>query len=168
MVAKIADLGVARIVPRTRVAVTMNKAPGAGIYMPPEALEAKSEKEEQKSKYDASVDVFSFGVVSILTLSQTFPCQLLAPTYHEGVRHIARTELERRDQYMQIIYRQLRDNHPLVQMIERCLDFPENRPSIHEVICLLEQARAEERDKQTEMKKLELLRTLLSLSEDQV
>ena len=51
MVAKIADLGVARIVPRIRATATMTKAPGAGIYMPPEVLEAKSKNEEQKAKY---------------------------------------------------------------------------------------------------------------------
>ena len=160
MVAKIADLGVARTVPRMRVAATMTKAPGAGIYMPPEALEAKSEEEEQRSKYDASIDIFSFGVVSIFTLSQTFPCNLLAHNYRVGRRHIARTELERRAQYMQMIYRQLRKNHPLLQMIERCLDFPEDRPSIGEVLGLLEQARGEERDQQMEMNKLELVRAL--------
>ena len=37
MVAKIVDLGVARIVPRTRTAATMTKGPGASVYMPPEA-----------------------------------------------------------------------------------------------------------------------------------
>ena len=47
MVAKIADLDVARILSDLRVA-TMTKAPGgAAIYMPPpEALEAKSEEEK--------------------------------------------------------------------------------------------------------------------------
>ena len=169
MVAKIADLGVARIVPRMRAAATMTKAPGAGIYMPPEALEAKSDEEERNSKYDATVDIFSFGVVSIFTLSQTFPCNLLAPTYRNEQRKIVgRSELERRDQYMQMIYRQLRENHPLLQMIERCLDFPEDRPSISEVLRLLEQARAEERDEQMEMNKLELLQTLQTQLRDQV
>ncbi|CAI8020224.1 hypothetical protein GBAR_LOCUS12098 [Geodia barretti] len=43
MVAKIADLGVARIVPRMRAAATMTKGPGAIIYMPPEAMEDKPE-----------------------------------------------------------------------------------------------------------------------------
>ena len=37
MVAKIADLGVARIVPRMRAAATMTTGPGASVYMPPEA-----------------------------------------------------------------------------------------------------------------------------------
>ena len=62
MVAKIADLGVARIVPRMRAAATMTKAPGAYVYMPPEALEdkpgQKKEEEGKTSKYDASIDVF--------------------------------------------------------------------------------------------------------------
>ena len=176
MVAKIADLGVARIVPRMRAAATMTKAPGAGIYMPPEALENKDEDEEeeeeeevQTSKYDASIDVFSFGVVAIFTLSQTFPCNLLPPTYRNDRRQlIARSELERRDRYMTMIYSQLREKHPLLQMIEGCLDFPEDRPSIREVLSLLEQARAEIRDEQTDMNKLELLRALHSQPRNQV
>ena len=174
MVAKIADLGVARIVPRMRAAATMTKAPGAGIYMPPEALENKDEDEEeedeiQTSKYDASIDVFSFGVVAIFTLSQTFPCNLLHATYrNERRRLVARSELERRDRYMKMIYSQLREKHPLLQMIEGCLDFPEDRPSIHEVLSLLEQARAEIRDEQTDMNKLELLQALHSQPRNQV
>ena len=174
MVAKIADLGVARIVPRIRAAATMTKAPGAGVYMPPEALENKDEDEEeenevQTSKYDASIDVFSFGVVAIFTLSQTFPCNLLHPTYQNERRQlVARSELERRDRYMRMIYRQLREKHPLLQMIGGCLDFPEDRPNIREVLSLLEQARAEIRDEQTDMNKLELLRVLHSQPRNQV
>ena len=170
MVAKIADLGVARIMPRMRAAATMTKGPGAGIYMPPEALESKpgKENENKKSKYDASIDVFSFGVVAIFTICQTFPCDLLAPTYREGRQHKARTELERRESYMRIIRRQLRENHPLLQMIKGCLDFPEERLSISEVLRLLEEARAEVRDEQTDMNKLELLRALQTQPRNQV
>ena len=163
MVAKIADLGVARIVPRMRVAATMTKGPGAIIYMPPEAMESKpgEENKDKKSKYDASIDIFSFGVVAIFTLCQTFPCDLLAPNYRDERRRIVgRTELERRERYMRMIYRQLREKHPLLQMIEGCLDFPEDRPSIREVLRLLEEARAEVRDEQTDMNKLELLQAL--------
>ena len=161
MVAKIADLGVARIMPNMRAAATMTTAPGASVYMPPEALEPKSEDEEQSSIYNVSIDVFSFGVVTIFTLSQTFPCNLLAPNYrNERRRLVARSELERRDKYMQMIYSQLRKNHPLLEMIEKCLDFPEDRPSIHEVLRLLELAREEDRDEYPEMNKLELIQTL--------
>ena len=141
MVAKIADLGVARIVPRLRAAATMTKAPGAGVYMPPEALENKpGAKDDKKSKYDAGIDIFSFGVVVIFTLCQTFPCDLLAPTYREAGRLLGRTELERREKYMKILYEQLHKRHPLLQLIESCLDFPERRPNIRQVLCLLEQS----------------------------
>ena len=173
MVAKIADLGVARIVPRMRAAATMTKAPGANVYMPPEALEDKPEasveERDKVSKYDASIDIFSFGVVIIFTLSQTFPCKLLAHNYRDSKRRIiGRTELERREHYMRMIYSQLREKHPLLQMIERCLDFPEDRPSIGEVVGLLEQARAEDRDEQTDMNKLELVRALQTQPRNQV
>ena len=162
MMAKIADLGVARILPRMRVAATMTKAPGAGVYMPPEALEDKPQDDEEvsKAKYGSSIDIFSFGVVAIFTLCQTFPRSLLAPTYRDELRRvIGRTELERRERYMRMIYRQLLEKHPLIQMIEGCLDFPEDQPSIREMLCLLEEARAEVRDEQTDMNRLELLQT---------
>ena len=160
MVAKIADLGMARIMPHKKAA-TMTKGPGNLVYMPPEAMaDLKQPQEKTVAKYDASIDIFSFGVVAIFTLTQTFPCDLLAHNYREGRHHKARTELERRERYMRMIYRQLPDKHPLLQMIERCLDFPEKRPSISEVQRLLGEARAEAKDAQKEMKKLELLQTL--------
>ena len=170
MMAKIADLGVARIVPRMRAAATLTKAPGASIYMPPEALEIISEEEEKQcSKYGVSIDIFSFGVVAIFTLSQTFPCNLLAPNYRNKQRQIVgRSELERRAKYMQMIYSQLREDHPLLKMIERCLDFPEDRPNIGEVLSLLEEARGEERDDEMEMNKLELIRALHTQPRNQV
>ena len=160
MVAKIADLGVARIVPHTdrvRAAATMTKAPGAFIYMPPEALESKSKEDEGSSKYGMSIDIFSFGVVAIFTLSQTFPCNLLAPTYRVKRKLMGRPELERRDQYMQKIYSQLRKGHPLIKMIKKCLDFPEERPGIREVLQLLEQAKAEVKDEKNDFGKLEMV-----------
>ena len=88
MVAKIADLGVARIVPRMRAAATMTKGPGAIVYMPPEAMEdkpddEKNDDEKSKAKYGKSIDIFSFGVVAIFILCQTFPNKLLAPTYRD-------------------------------------------------------------------------------------
>ena len=94
MTAKIGDLGVARIVPSLRVA-TMTKAPGASIYMPPEAL-------EHESRYDMTIDIFSLGVLAIFTLTQRFPQNVLAPVYRDARQQvIVRNELERRGEYMQ-------------------------------------------------------------------
>ena len=70
---------------------------------------------------------------------------------------------------MKMIYSQLREKHPLLQLIEGCLDFPEERPSIREVLRLLEEARDEVRHEQKDMSKLDLLQALHQIqSRDQV
>ena len=176
VVAKIADLGVARIVPRMRAAATMTKAPGASVYMPPEAV-APSASNAGKSKYDASIDLFSLGVVTIFTLGETFPCDPLPPNYldaESGVL-IARTELQRRSEYMgkvNIQLRacgQLRGDHPLIQLIQQCLhNGPHKRPNIREVLSLLEEARACVRDEESERNKQELIRALQTQPRNQV
>ena len=176
LVAKIADLGVARIVPRMRAAATMTKAPGASVYMPPEAV-APSATTTEKSKYDGSIDVFSLGVVTIFTLGETFPCDPLAPTHmdEEGGVLIARTELQRRSEYMgkvNIQLRacgQLRGDHPLIRLIQQCLhNSPRKRPNIREVLSLLEEARAGIRDEESERNKLELIQALQTQPRTQV
>ena len=155
MVAKLADLGMARIVPRLRVS-TMTKAPGASIYMPPEAL-------EDKSRYDVTIDIFSLGVLAIFTLSQMFP-DPLAPTYmDDNDKIVGRTELERRGKYMQEVRRQFREGHPLVQMIQQCLkNRMRERPTIQQVIEWLEEARAEVEDGEYDVNKLSLAQLLQS------
>ena len=176
LVGKIADLGVARIVPRMRAAATMTKAPGASPYMPPEAI-APAESDEQKSKYDVSIDVFSFGVVTIFTIGETFPCDPLAPTYtnRETGLLVARTELQRRSEYMRSVNTQLRacgqlrGDHPLIQLIQQCLqNVPVKRPSIREVLGLIELARAGIRDEESERNKEELVRALQNQPRNQV
>ena len=156
MTAKIADLGMARIVPALKAA-TMTKAPGASIYMPPEAM-------EDESKYDVTIDIFSLGVVAIFLLSQTFPKPLAAAYMNEKGVMVGRTELERRDNYTQQILSQLREAHPLVKMIQRCLkNRIHERPTIQNVVSLLTQARGEIDDKEYDVNKLELVRQLLLL-----
>ena len=155
MVAKIADLGMARLVPALRAA-TMTKAPGASIYyyMPPEAL-------EDKSRYDVTIDIFSVGVIAIFLLSQTFPEPLAAVYRNDRGLMVGRTELERRGSYMQEILSQLGGTHPLVQMIQRCLkNHNRERPTIQQVISLLEQARAEIDDGEYDVNKLALAQAL--------
>jgi serine/threonine protein kinase len=122
MVAKIADLGTARILPSGMIAATMTRAPGNLVYMPPEAFSHKigeRERDQRQAQYDTGIDIFSFGVVSLFTLTQTFPCDLLPSTYvSEGGELKARTELERREAYI----RQLPRNHLFLQLVEGCLD----------------------------------------------
>ena len=176
LVGKLADLGVARIVPRMRDAATMTKAPGASVYMPPEAI-APSESNDEKSKYDASIDMFSLGVVTIFTVGETFPCDPLTHNYTnmETGLLVARTELQRRSKYMQNVNTQLCacgklcGDHPLIRLIQQCLhNVPAKRPNIREVLGLLEEARAGVRDEESERDKIELVRALQSLPRNQV
>ena len=176
LIAKLADLGVARIVPRMRAAATMTTAPGASIYMPPEAT-APSASNTEMSKYDASIDVFSLGVVTIFTIGETFPYSPLAPTYTDEKSGllVARTELQRRSRYMEHVNAQLRacgqlrGDHPLITLIQQCLqNFPTKRPGIHEVLHLLEEARAGIRDEESERNKHELVRALQNQPRNQV
>ena len=180
LVGKIADLGVARsvarIVPRMRTAATMTTAPGAGIYMPPEAT-APSASNTEMSKYDASIDVFSLGVVTMFTISETFPCNPLAPTYTDEKSGllVARTELQRRSRYMEHVNAQLRacgqlrGDHPLITLIQQCLrNLPAKRPGIYEVLHLLEEAKTGIRDEESERNKLELVRALQNQPRNQV
>ena len=154
MGAKLADLGMARIVPLRNSAMT--KAPGASIYMPPEAL-------EDKSRYDVTIDIFSFGVLAIFALSQMFPEPLAAAYMDDSGRMVGRTELERRSNYMQEVRRQFREGHPLVQMIQQCLkNRMRERPTIQQVMGWLEEARAGVEDGEYDMNKLSLAQLLQS------
>ena len=154
--AKIADLGMARIVPRMRGAATMTKAPGASIYMPPEAL-------EDESKYDASIDIFSMGVVAVFTLSQMFPKPLSAAFMDNNRKMVGRTELERRAKYMQEVLRQFPQGHPFVCLIQQCLkNHITERPSIQQVQQWLEEGRARVEDREFDVNKLSLTQLLHS------
>lgn len=154
MVAKIADMGMARILPNQSNAV-LTKAPGAFVYMPPEALDLA-----ETSKYDISIDIFSLGVLAIFVLSQEFPYNLKQPNYKNPTgRLVARTELQRRENYTKKIYSALRNTHPLIQMIELCLENdPNARPRIDQVLELLDQAVDEKKDSaHFHMNRLQLL-----------
>ena len=164
MVAKIADLGI------VRAAATMTTGPGALIYMPPEVF-------GEKSKYDASIDIFSLGVVTIFTIGGTFPCNPLPYTYvnEETGLVVGRTELQRRSGYMAGVNQQLRacgqlrGDHPLIRLIQQCLhNGPHKRPSIREVLRLLEEARAGFRDGESERNRRDLVRALQTQPRNQV
>ena len=76
---------------------------------------------------------------------QVFPGTLLPHTYADPQNpdHLfARSEVERRRDYTQSLYRQLGEEHPLVQLVHRCLrNTPARRPSAEELLQLLEVVR---------------------------
>ena len=139
LAAKIADLGVARMVniQPGQLAATMTAGPGNNLYMPPETVQ-----EEGATRYNTAIDIFSFGVVSLFTLTQTFPKDLKPHTYPDLItrRLVGRTEIERRDVYVQQMKTSLGEAHPLVKVTLDCLEhFAEDRPSAVEVSRRLEE-----------------------------
>ena len=138
LTAKIADLGVARMVNLRpgQVAATMTRAPGNINYMPPEAVE-----EEGAARYNTAIDMFSFGNVALFTLTQVFMENIKPATFHDPTTQklVARSEIERREEYIQLMYRDLGPQHPLVQMTLNCLEYlPKDRPTAVEVLAQLE------------------------------
>ena len=176
MVAKIADLGVARIAPNMRAAATMTKGPGALIYMPPEAF-APANSNKEMSKYDASIDIFSFGVVTLFTVGEAFPCDPLAPNYvdEKSGLLVARTELQRRSEYMRCVIiklracGQFRSDQAFIRLIQQCLqNLPTKRPVIHEVQRLLEEATACFGYRESERNRHDLVQALQTQPRNQV
>ena len=160
MTAKIADLGMARIIPPIDKA-TMTKAPGALVYMPPEAL-------DDSCSYDASIDIFSLGVIVVFVLSEQFPQNLKAPTYTDDEKGlVARTELQRREEYTCTIYTAFPTAHPLKELMESCLhNTPKKRPSTETVLELLDQALGGVSDSHHTRSNLELIQMLEKSMQD--
>ena len=160
MVAKLADLDVARIVESRpgQIAAQLAQAPGTVVYMPPEAL-------EPEGTYDTKLDIFSFGNVALFSLTQAFPSPRF-PTYTDPTtrRRVARSEVERRFDYIQQMHEALGQEHILVRIVEQCLqDLPEDRPTIEEVVQRLEEASAQIPAQNGELTRLEFEREIQSL-----
>ena len=132
IIAKIADLGQARVVDRNPAQLARSnpwsKVPGNVVHMPPEAF-------LDEPQYDMKLDVFSFGVVMLHTLTQEWPepssDRVPAPSEPAGYRML--TEIERRMKYLDKI-----SGHPLQSLVLECLDNnAEKRPTttaMHEVV----------------------------------
>lgn len=121
MHAKIGDMGNALLVEQKKLSRTLSRNPGTTVYMPPEATGYAPE-------YDASLDMFSFGQLSLYTIIQEFPGDLLPATYCDPETEVitGRSELERRKYYIDILDSLLDPQHPFNETIKRCLS---NLPS---------------------------------------
>ncbi len=125
--------------------------------MPPEAL-------ARNPQYNAAIDMFSFGHLTLFTIVQAFPY----PT--EATRSdpnnpgmvIGLTEVQRCSEQMEQLARQLGgERHPLVQLVTQCLhNDPRQGPSARQVLSQLERMRAQIQDPHEGMSKLELIQAL--------
>ena len=120
LVAKIADLGVAKVVEQNKMK-THTQAPGTTQFMPPEALKGRP-------RYGKPVDVFSLACVSLHVMSHQWPepKDLLCED-----TMIAFTEVQRRDKYISFC-----TQPALKELVELCLhNKPEQRPEVS-AICM--------------------------------
>ena len=156
MVAKIADLGNARIIKAhsSRIMTgrkTMTKNPGNMWYMPPEV-------QGDIARYDSKIDIFSFGVIILFTLTQKFPNTKTAAYTDPMGRVFGRNEIERRWDSFTQIHHNLSAEHPLAQLAEQCLqNLPMNRPSIAAVMDKLAEAQLDIPEQYSNRSKLDMV-----------
>ena len=159
MTAKIADLGNSRIadIPTGQLAQTMTQGiAGTLVYMPPEALSSNPQ-------YGPPLDMFSFGHLALFTAIQVFPQDLLPPTYQnpKTKKLKARSELERRGKYIDALHEKFEKRHPLVVLIESCLENkPSKRLTARQALQRLEETRPTVRDSCSDLDRLKLQRSL--------
>ena len=125
MIAKISDLGVARILNLTPLQVShMTQTPGTPTYMPPEVIIANP-------KYDTSVDVFSYGILMIHVFCGKWPEPQIGPIRTEPGKMIPVSEAERREIFLDVIG----SDHPLMDLILKCIDnHPQTRAHASEMV----------------------------------
>ena len=131
-VAKIADLGVAKLVKAESkdTKSRLTQAPGTVDFMPPEAL-------IDDPQYDTSLDVFSYGGIMLHTINDKWPKPTILTTFDLVTRRPkAFTEVERRQEHLDKMTGEAEVLRPLV---ETCLDNdPAQRPSIKELALKIE------------------------------
>ena len=96
---------------------------------------------------------------------QVFPRTLLQYTYRDPEnpgRRLGRTEVQRRDEYIELLHQQLGDQHPLVLLVKQCLDDePLERPSAQELLQQLDGMRAQIRDPYHHLTRLDAIKMLM-------
>ena len=131
-VAKISDLGVAKVVKAdSRATQTMlTKAPGTVDFMPPESL-------GEMPNYDTSLDIFSYAGIVLHVVNQEWP----SPTNQVHInpktgKGTVLSEVERRQDQLD----KMKDGAEVLKpLVKACLhNLPSKRPTITAVFKLLE------------------------------
>ena len=129
MVAKIADLGVARMLDLTpKRAMQLTQAPGTAAYMPPEAL-------AQNPSYNTKIDCFSFGVLVLHLVSQMWPIPTEPVKVSGSGKLTPVSEFERRRQQIDL----MGADHCLYKLTSECLQNDSSqRPETSQIVVTLE------------------------------
>ena len=152
--AKIADFGNARFcdISPEKLLKTMTCVPGTPAYLPPEAF-------DPHPKYDTTLDSFSFGHLSLFTIVQEFPTPI-GYTYIDSVTKsvVARSEIQRRQVYVDKMDEVVKDCEVLREMVRSCLsNDPEVRPSAVQLVAYLQGVKDEIADPYMGMSKLDMM-----------
>ena len=131
-VAKISDLGVAKVVKAdSRATQTMlTKAPGTVAFMPPESL-------GDTPNYNTSLDIFSYAGIVLHVVNQEWPSPTNQVSQHPKTGKLtALSEVERRQAHVD----KMKDGAEVLKpLVKACLhDLPSKRPTITAVFKLLE------------------------------
>ena len=136
--AKIADLGQA-IIKQHNHEQYLTQAPGVLCYMPPEVLKSNP-------KYDQSIDIFSFGVLILHTISEVLPApELDAQILNDQSGDVmgSRSEFERRPSSVS----KLNTMPQLTSLVEQCLhNSAKHRPPVMLVVGRLALAISDEKN----------------------
>ena len=139
LVAKIGDLGVAKVIrgDRAKSKSELNEGPGTHDFLPSEILDGNS------TTCGAPVDVFSFGCVALHVFTEEWP-RPTPPSKLMDIKTnkpVTLTEAERRKKYLDLMIKG--DVIVLKDIVKRCLnDNPNSRPVIEEVSELIVQLKA--------------------------
>lgn len=127
LVAKIGDLGVAKALraggKQTEKQTKLTKLPGTADFMPPET-------HSDNPVYNSSLDVFSFGGITLFVATEQWPTPSAATEFDPKTRLVTGiTETKRRWVYLTQMDKELRG------VAENCLDNdPERRPAISKIL----------------------------------
>ena len=126
MQAKIADLGNALMIDKHTLSRTLSQVPGTTSYMPPEAL-------EKSPMYNIALDIFSFGHLVLFSILEEFPGDLRPIRYNDPLTGDlrARSEVERREEYILRLFDKLTKDHPITRMTIECLNNNPERRWVH-------------------------------------
>ena len=130
-VAKISDLGVAKVVKAGTKGTQskLTKAPGTTDFMPPEAL-------ADNPIYSTGLDIFSYGGLILHVVNQVWPAPTNLTAFDPKLRQVKGfTEVERRQKYLDRI---TAEAEVLKSLVIRCLDNdPAKRPTAANVLEML-------------------------------
>ena len=118
-VTKVSDFGMSRAINPSALS-RKSSIKGTLAFMAPEAL-------HDPPRYNEKLDVFSFGNVILSTLIHEWPSPG-PPTRYQGDMFVAITELQRREQYVEMLTAQ--EKQLFLPIVRQCLENrPDKRPS---------------------------------------